>query len=243
MEKPAKQLGAIQKKAQEEVVPKRVRTLRFSLLQSYIAIISILFVILAVLARFIPYFTLDLAITRLIQEINLGWFYNLMTFISWFGYGPQVIGVILVIGVIVFLLGLRWEAIMIEVVGFTATLMSVIIKLLVHRVRPTTDLVHVFKHVGEFSFPSGHVILYTALFGFLIFVTYALMKKSLLRDAMLVIYSLFILLIAPSRIYLGAHWASDVIGAYMFGSLWLLFMIKLYRMGKKHTIISQKTAE
>jgi len=82
----------------------------------------------------------------------------------------------------------------------------------------------------------------TAFGGFLIFLCFALLKSSPGRTALLVALSLVLALMGVSRIYLGQHWFSDVMGAYLFGSLWLLLTIRFYRWGKVRWFVHQPVA-
>jgi len=144
--------------------------------------------------------------------------------------------------VLLFVLGLRWEAVTALFAALGATGLGSLIKLVVHRPRPGTDLVHVVQQLNDSSFPSGHVLLYAAFFGFLIFLAYTLLKHSVARlDTLLILVSL-VGLIGLSRVYLGDHWASDVTGAYLLGSLWLSLSIIVYRWGKTRFFVRQPLA-
>jgi undecaprenyl-diphosphatase len=90
-------------------------------------------------------------------------------------------------------------------------------------------MVEVYAHSVTRSFPSGHVTSYMALFGFLFYLIYALMRPSLLRSALGAVFGALIGLVGLSRVYLGAHWASDVLGGYCFGFFWLALTIYFYR--------------
>jgi undecaprenyl-diphosphatase len=92
--------------------------------------------------------------------------------------------------------------------------------------------VEVLRELAGFGFPSGHVVFYTGFFGFLWFLSYTLLKRSRRRTVLLWSLAALVALVGPSRIYLGAHWASDVIGGYLLGSLALLGEIWLYEWGK-----------
>ncbi len=105
-------------------------------------------------------------------------------------------------------------------------------KAVVDRPRPTISAVQVFGQFRHESFPSGHVFFYVSYFGFLLFLLYVLLKPGRWRRALLLIFSLPLVSIGVSRVYLGAHWPSDVIGAYLVGGAWLLLMIETYRRTK-----------
>jgi membrane-associated phospholipid phosphatase len=110
---------------------------------------------------------------------------------------------------------------------------------LIQRPRPTANLVHVFRILNSYSFPSGHVMFYVVFFGFLFFLAFALLKPSLVRNLLLLFFAVMILLIGVSRIYLGQHWASDVLGAYLLGSLTLVANIVFYRWGKSRFFVAR----
>ncbi len=74
---------------------------------------------------------------------------------------------------------------------------------------------------------------YVTFFGFIWFLIYTLLKRSWYRTILLSILGFLILLVGLSRIYLGAHWASDVLGAYLLGTLILIVGIQIYKWGKK----------
>jgi undecaprenyl-diphosphatase len=112
-------------------------------------------------------------------------------------------------------------------------LINRVVKWLVGRPRPTLALVHVSGDWARESFPSGHVTFYVCFFGFLFFVAYALLRRgTLARRITLALAALPVLLIGCSRVYLGAHWASDVLGAYLLSGIWLAFTLHLYRRWK-----------
>ena len=90
-------------------------------------------------------------------------------------------------------------------------------------------LVDVTGQFNHESFPSGHVVFYIHFFGFLFFLSYVLLRRGRLRRAALVLTGFLISIIGVSRVYLGAHWPSDVVGAYLAGGLWLMLMIEVYR--------------
>jgi undecaprenyl-diphosphatase len=117
-----------------------------------------------------------------------------------------------------------------------------LIKIAVHRPRPGANLVTVLQQLNSYSFPSGHVLTYTAFFGFLFFLGYTLLKPSFARTILLVILGSLVALIGLSRIYVGDHWASDVTGAYLLGSLWLVLSIYIYRWGKTRFFVRQPLA-
>ena len=161
--------------------------------------------------------------------------------LSWIGFMPQVDVLAALIVVVLFAAGLRWEAV-ISLFAACGVGVGGLVKLAVYRPRPSADLVRVFRELPSSGFPSGHVLEVTAFAGFLGFLVYTLLKPSWGRTALLIAFALVILLMGPSRIYQGQHWFSDVMGAYLLGSLWLALTIKLYRWGKPRLFVHQPVA-
>jgi undecaprenyl-diphosphatase len=142
---------------------------------------------------------------------------------------------------LLFSAGLKWEAV-VAVFAACGIAVGALVKLVVFRPRPSADLVKVFSQLPSSGFPSGHVLEFTAFCGFLTFLAYTLLKPSWGRTAALVFLGLLILLMGLSRIYQGQHWFSDVMGAYLLGSLWLVLTIRLYRWGKPRFFAHQPVA-
>src|SRR6185369_13541956 len=146
------------------------------------------FAILTFLVKTVPSFPIDLAITRAIQLINYPPFDTFMYLISWPGYPPQSFILSLVVVLIIFSLGLRWEAVSAFVAAMLPALINVLVKGYIRRPRPTVDLVHVFRILNSYSFPSGHVMFYVGFFGFLWFLAFTLFKQSWRRTLLLTMY-------------------------------------------------------
>lgn len=106
---------------------------------------------------------------------------------------------------------------------------NLLVKLLVGRPRPTDLLVNVARVYHHESFPSGHVVFFVEFFGFLLFLSYVLLERGPLRRLLLIVLGLLIALVGVSRVYLGAHWPSDVFGAYLAGGIWLMVLILVYK--------------
>ncbi len=198
---------------------------------------SAVFVALAIVAHSVAYFPIDVTVTHAVQAYPEQWgawgqrFGVLMHAISWIGYFPQVAVLSAIVVITLFATGLRWEA----AAALFATLgggLGALVKLAVLRPRPSADVVHVLQQLPSSGFPSGHVLSTTAFCGFMAFLGYALLESSRARTALLVALALVIALMGPSRIYLGQHWFSDVMGAYLLGSLWLALTIRFYGWGK-----------
>ncbi len=232
----------IQENVQEQTVSKKVRNYRAYLFQGYIYTVVIAFAIIATMAHFVPYFAVDLAITQHIQKFNPTWFDLLMHWVSWVGVMPQAAIIVLFMAWLLYIFGLRWESVMSVFAAVLASGLSVFFKTLVSRQRPSMDLVIVFQNLKDFSFPSGHVTLYTVFFGYLLFLSYSLIKRSPKRTFFMTIFGIIIMLVGPSRIYEGEHWASDVFAAYMIGSVILALIIYIYRWGKPKYFVNQPTA-
>ena len=66
----------------------------------------------------------------------------------------------------------------------------------------------------------------TGFYGFLIYLIYKEVKNKKIKYPLIVFLSILILLIGISRIYLGAHYATDVIGGWIIGAVYLDFFIK-----------------
>jgi membrane-associated phospholipid phosphatase len=208
---------------------RRYRTILFLFLL-FSAIVAFSF--LTFLVETTPSFPVDLRITQAIQSIDSPLFAGFMWLISWPGFSPQSIIITILVGILLFLYGLRWESAVSLLAALTSGVSNELIKRAIQRPRPGADLVDVFEVLRSYSFPSGHVMFYTILFGFLCYVAYTMLKQSLLRSLLLWLLGSLILFVGVSRIYLGQHWASDVLGAYLLGGLILAGIILLYRWGK-----------
>ena len=127
--------------------------------------------------------------------------------------------------VALWLLGWRRQAVLL-VVGLVAlALLQSGIKDLVDRPRPTADLVELRAGFSSPSFPAGHVMSPTVLYGFLLYLAIALRFSLALRVA-LVGWSVFVLVLTgPANVYVGVHWPSDVVGGYAWGAVLVLPLV------------------
>lgn len=166
-----------------------------------------------------------------------------MEWISWLGFLPQLVMIPVSVAGLLAYLGLHWEAVTALVAGFLPGLVNVLVKELIRRPRPTGELVDVISILDSYSFPSGHVMFYMGFFGFLYFLAFTLLKRSWLRTMLLIFSGSLIILVGVSRIYLGHHWASDILGASLLGGLTLAFILQFYRWGKKRFFIRQPVAQ
>jgi membrane-associated phospholipid phosphatase len=242
-EKPVEKVkDAAQQAAKKEVTSRPKREYRTFLFQLSLFAAIGAFAVLTFMVKTIPSFPIDLEIERALQSINSPIFAALMSLISWPGFSPQSFILSVLIVLAIYLLGLRWEAITALVAALLPPLINVLVKDWIRRPRPTIDLVNVFGILNSYSFPSGHVMFYVGFFGFLWFLVYTLLKRSWIRTLLLIFLGSLIALVGISRIYLGQHWPSDVLGAYLLGGLTLVAILEFYRWGKKRFFVHQPVA-
>jgi undecaprenyl-diphosphatase len=98
-----------------------------------------------------------------------------------------------------------------------AALISVTLKSLVNHPRPMDPLLP----AHEASFPSGHTLAAASVYGFLAFLLVRRREESWWRPIQIFFLLVWIVLVALSRIYLGMHWPSDVLGSLAIGLAWL----------------------
>lgn len=94
------------------------------------------------------------------------------------------------------------------------------LKIIFARARPT--LWPALVQEKTYSFPSGHATMATVFFGGLVAVAFHLSRKRSVRITALSLSVLLVLAVAASRVYLGAHWASDTIGGILVGLFWVV---------------------
>ncbi len=175
---------------------------------------------------------LDLDAIRWAQS-SLGWLDPILRGLTAAGYSPYSIFSGVVVTLIV--LGLRnWRGAVGVVVSFAgAQLLVELLKRYVERPRPPTAL-YLFDadRVRDTSFPSGHVAIATAMFGFCIYLLWAHVANTALRYLLTGLLLLVIGLMGCSRLYAGHHFLSDVAGGYLLGLGWLMIVIVGYKAAR-----------
>ena len=193
-----------------------------------VALATLGFAALAVFVRDEDVLTaFDAPIAQAIQSVHLPALSWILAHGGDFGWFPYNILAFALVFVPLFVLRLRLEAAVITVSTLVAGGLGTLAKDLVQRARPSAAFVHIAAYLHDYSFPSGHVIFYTTLFGLTFWVVWIAWKNSLLRNAVLVALALLITVVGFSRVYLGEHWPSDVLGAYCLASLWVAGTIEL----------------
>ena len=102
------------------------------------------------------------------------------------------------------------------------TVLNQLLKRIVQRPRPTE-----FRIVEEsgYSFPSGHSMVSMAFYGYLIYLIYKYVKNKYLKWISIILLSILICFIGISRIYLGVHYTSDVLGGFFISISYLIIYI------------------
>lgn len=113
--------------------------------------------------------------------------------------------------------------IMIPINLIAVSLLNILLKLIFQRPRP--DVLRLVYSCG-YSFPSGHAMISAAFYGYLLYLSMLFLKKPW-KQVISFFLVLLISLIGVSRIYLGVHYASDVIGGLLAGFGWLILFVAL----------------
>lgn len=198
-----------------------------------IAGLAILTLAVSVCARLMPHFPGDLRLTILLQSFNNESLQSFMEWVSFLTGGWRAALLVVVIGVVVWWRLGRLEGILILVAGLSSSL-NIPLKVAINRPRPAADMVRVFIDETGNGFPSGHALFAAVVLGLLAYFVGTNLRKRSLRILSLFSLLVLILLVGASRVYLGAHWPSDVMGGYLFGALFIAVLIWFYDKRKAH---------
>ncbi|MCH7621317.1 MAG: phosphatase PAP2 family protein [Chloroflexi bacterium] len=194
-------------------------TLRLKLGLAFLTLL--LFVLASVFTRFPG----DLAILLWLQSPQSPWLTKAAMTVSYLGDTPIALSMM---GVAVFLplVWRRRDVAVMMLLSLVPIGAGNLLKLVVGRTRPEYLLLDVAP--TSLSFPSGHALFAAIFWGLLVWLAEESIQSPLIRRSVQVALGLLILAVGWSRVYLGLHWPSDVIGGYMYGLLavWLLTLLR-----------------
>jgi len=170
---------------------------------------------------------LDVATTRLLQRRHSSAVTRVMLLISAPGFAP--LQHVLTVGTALdmWALGRRREAFF-TTMTMGAGAITGVLKIMVGRPRPDPAYVRAIFQFRDNSFPSGHCAHYASFYGFMFYLAHRCMKPSPLRAAIMAGSAALVASVAPSRVYLGHHWSSDVLAGELVGLTYLFALIKAY---------------
>jgi membrane-associated phospholipid phosphatase len=148
---------------------------------------------------------------------------RIMFALTYIGSPRVLTPAIAVIAVLLWWRRLRHAAMVWLIATGGAGVLVTVLKLHFHRIRP--DLPWAFVHEPSFTFPSGHSVFAVVVYGMAIYICMRRLRRDWQRAVLLVAAGALIFGIGVSRIYLGAHYPSDVAAGYFVGAVWLTVVV------------------
>ncbi|NOV03903.1 phosphatase PAP2 family protein [Paenibacillus planticolens] len=169
----------------------------------------------------------DRSIISYVQGLEHPLLTSIMKFFTFIGGGyPVVVITLIIIFFLYKVLHHRRELILFVWVVIGSALLNETLKLIFHRARP---MIHRIVDANGFSFPSGHSMAAFSLYGVVAFLLWRHIATPLGRGILILVSIAMILTIGISRIYLGVHYPSDVIGGFLASGSWLAISIWFYQ--------------
>lgn len=165
------------------------------------------------------------AIALMVGHVRSAWLTPVMVAVSAAVTAVPLIACILVVGIAARCRGLRGIGVFCAVNLAGSTLLNQALKFAIQRPRPDVSLRLV--DIGGFSFPSGHSMAAMASFGLGIWLVRRYVADPLVRRLLMAMLALMTVAVGFSRVYLGVHYASDVLGGFCASLIWLVVYTKV----------------
>jgi membrane-associated phospholipid phosphatase len=209
-----------------------------SLLLFSAAIGILVFLVRTPLRKYKPF---DLAVFDKLQPSVNPAKNKIMLFITFLGKHQFLIPAnLLLIFYFIFVAHQSWFSIRVITISLSSLVLMILLKTLFQRKRPLSPLLKAAKGL---SFPSGHAIMAVTFYGLLLYILSQTVDLPWLRNLIIVLLVLLIILIGYSRVYLRVHYASDVLGGFIIGLLWLwisLFVLNQLELYARENVDSLK---
>ena len=199
--------------ATDLVLPSHVLLRHRILFALTVAIPSVLGVMAAVAPDVLSH--LDRPISRVLHREAWTGFFRFVTEIG----RPWAVAAMSVLAGLLLVRRCRAFAAALPVTAVTALVFDVVLKTIIDRPRPPFGI---GATADPTSFPSGHVILGVIVLGLLVPVAYLLTPRRWVYRAAVAVAAVYIPIVMLSRIAIGAHWFTDVVGSFFIGALFLL---------------------
>lgn len=144
--------------------------------------------------------------------------------ITQLGAGPGLVAVSLAVAALaMWRLRSIWPGVLVLVTLVGAELVSTTAKVLIQRARPPHG--YWLANASGYAYPSGHTLLSVSTYGVLAFVGWCLVRSLWARLTVALAAAAMVAAIGVSRIYLGVHWLTDVLGGLLVGLGWLTLVM------------------
>ncbi len=180
---------------------------------------------LAAIVLMHPYLSLDASVERGIQGIDLGPLTMVFPFFSWIG-GPG--GIYMETAVVLLVLVLNLRALPLAVAVLAGGIWYEVLVHIVNRPRPTLEQVlRVTEHPGASSFPSGHMIFIGLSAAALMLCLGDRYLPTWARPIGWVAVTAIIIVVGLDRVYVGAHWPTDVLAGLLVSTAWVSLLLSV----------------
>lgn len=187
----------------------------FKILMSILLLISFFVIVIAIQEGNIKGF--DSYIYQLTSKLlspDMTIFFKTITFLC------DTAFILLMLVIIFFSSKKKWYPILLSMNVAGIFVLNQVAKLIFARQRPSgINLID----VTGYSFPSGHSMVSFTFYGYIIYLIYKNINNIYFKIASMGFLTIIIFLIGMSRIYLGVHYASDVVGGYLLSLVYLIF--------------------
>jgi undecaprenyl-diphosphatase len=146
-----------------------------------------------------------------------------------------LLGTLLAVGL--FVLGRRRDALTLLALLFVLSWLQPAVKELIDRPRPTSDMFEIRADITSPSFPAGHTMSATVLYGYVIALCITMRWPRDARIAVALASIAVLLLTGITHVWLGVHWPADVIGGYLWGASLVLAGVLLSRAVARRSLI------
>ena len=208
---------------------------------AFVALLALTFLLLSFAVHTPQLLRMDRAVTLEVQDAGNDGLTRLARGFTFLGNIPVLIAVALAAAVFL-LYERRPRAALLSVATLLSLPLNYLIKELIGRPRPDGELINVLLPTVGLSFPSGHAMGSVMVYGFLAFLAWVHVAAPGPRRFWTVTLALVPLGVSLSRVYVGAHWLSDVIGGWVAGLGLVLLLAEIYQVSAKQELAPRTRA-